>query len=136
MVNSTLNYISIFAQRLRQSETISNDEMASFLDGLKEYIDGLEHSLDEMNSKMVSMYNKKNTQSNQSSDNFVQSVLGKIEILKNVIKLKMEPTIDNMFSFHMLTVEAIEKEIIETNTVTKHQLESLNKIYISEQSNK
>ena len=133
MKNSILNYISVFSQRLRLSESISNEEMALLLDSLKEYIEDLEKHLDMLHSKINI---GKNIQSNQSSNTFVQSVLNKIEILKNVIKLKLEPTDDNMFSFNMLSVEAIEHEIIETNTVTKHQLESLNKIYIAEHIDK
>jgi hypothetical protein len=45
MKNSILNYISVFSQRLKVSESISNEEMALFLDSLKEYIEDLKKSV-------------------------------------------------------------------------------------------
>jgi hypothetical protein len=73
-----------------------------------------------------------NVPKNKSANTFVDVVLNRIEILKNIIKSKMGKPEDELFSFNLTTVESIEEEIRQNNTVTRGNLEKLNKIYMAE----
>ena len=60
---------------------------------------------------------------------FVKTVLNKIDILKNIIRQKDKIEDDAFLVPQLLAVETIESEIKQQNSVTKHQMESLNSIY-------
>ena len=131
MKNDTIplkNYLSIFKSRLTLETKIENSEIIGFIECLDKFIE----KFGEYEERLTKLESRKKIPSNQSNNSFVLGVQSKIEILKNIVKSKMGNTDEDMFSFNLITIETIEEEIKQSNTVTKVQLEKLNKIYLSE----
>jgi hypothetical protein len=133
-VISLKNYISVFKSRLLNKESISESEQISFFECLEETLTSIENEFDNYDKRLASLETKKVIPRNQSADDFVSSTLNKIELLKNIIKSKMGNPDEELFSFNLTSVESIEQEINDTHTVTRTNLEKLNKIYLSERN--
>lgn len=128
------NYISVFITRLTAGEAISPAEYISFLGTVNDTVDSIDERISGLEDSIEALQDRTPTPKNQSMDGFVAMVMSKIDILKNIIKKKLGNPSEGMFSFNMTTVEAIEKEILDSGTVTKENLEKLNQIYIAEKS--
>ena len=82
---------------------------------------------DELEKEIESL--KKERSKKEMEGSFAKTVLNRITILKNIINDRNKDAESEFISMAMIQVETIEKEVIDTNTVTKQQLEKLNEIH-------
>ena len=82
-------------------------------------------SLLEITQKLADMEAAKPVK--KVEDSFVQMVLNRIEILKNIIKKEMDDA--DLFSMNLTAVESIEKDIRDSGSVSQAQMKKLNEIY-------
>ena len=126
------NYASILRGRLLNKELIEEKDYIGLLESIMTALESIEKEFVEHEKRLSDLEARKTIPSNQSNDEFIKSVVAKIVILKNIILKKLGNPDEQMFSFNLTTVETIEKEIIDSGTVTKYNLEKLNKIYLAE----
>ena len=128
---------------LLQSENITK-ELKLFLSSLKPVFDQIEKDsmlFQQMDMKINSLQNEIDTlnrnmlkldeKTNKPSP-YIQSILNKIDILKNIIKEVNQITDDSnniLFSPTLAEVQEIEDDIRKKGTVTRKQLDRLNIIY-------
>ena len=121
------NYISVITKRIDSGEIVTNTEITGLLRSVDNFVSEMGLIVNSLKSKVDVLEGNSDIPKNQSTNDFVQMVLNKIEILKNMIKSQFGG--DNPFSMYLLKVEAIEQSIKSTNTVTSSQLAELNEIY-------
>ena len=118
------NWITLIKNR----GALTEEEIKSFaseLLKLMEYIEGIETRLKTLEDSRDRIHAIKES---AKSSEYIQSVLARIDILKNLMK-KSVPEDSLLFSPKLVLVESIESDIKEYNSVTSHQLETLNDLY-------
>jgi hypothetical protein len=121
---SIKNWLSIVKQR----GYLELSEVKSFSDEILKlilYIEEIENRLHLLEQQ------KSNNAMKRSSINseYIQSVISRIDILKNLMKSSVEDENSTLFSPQLVLVESMENDIKESNTVSTRQLETLNEIY-------
>lgn len=99
-------------ENLLQDLAKQNSKLSAELDILKNIVIGHESMLKE--NKVI-----KNT--------YIDTVMSKIEILKNIINENMDN--EDLISQHLLMVETIEKQIKQSGKISTKQFDELNTIY-------
>ena len=126
-----LNYISIFGSRLSDGIDISNKEFSDFLSSLSIFITDVDSFFETVSEEK----NRSGKSTKSRVENpMVDQILARITILKNMILKRMgepEDTISAV-SPNLITVEEIEKDIVEKRNITDWQIEKLNEIYANE----
>lgn len=97
------------------------------IEEMSKHIEVLDQKIEEI-EEFISKPTKKTPKSKAVENGYMQTILVKISILKNIIKQDMG-TDDTLLSSHLTVVESIENEIKTTKKVTRDQLEQLNMIY-------
>jgi len=132
-VTALKNYLSVLKSRgLSILEFNDTKEKNDFIESFEKAIESIENEIETLDFRIDRLEKNGNVPKNKSANTFVDVVLNRIEILKNIIKSKMGKPEDELFSFNLTTVESIEEEIRQNNTVTRGNLEKLNKIYMAE----
>ena len=83
--------------------------------------------IEELEKIVVSHENELNKRK-QITNTYTDSVLSKIEILKNIIKKNLGDE-EEFISQHLLIVESIEEQIKITGKISEKQFKTLNDIY-------
>ena len=124
-----------FVQGLKTNTNLTPSEQQTIdkTDGaLREILENLEEIHDEFTRLHERVGILKEEKKLEKLDNsFINMVVNRITILKNMIKKDTGNEKEDFFSLHLTTVESIEKDIISTHEVTKEQMERLNEIYKS-----
>lgn len=94
---------------------------------LKTEIEHLKKELDELKKLVISHENELNDRK-KIVNTYVDTILNKIEILKNIIKENIGNE-ETFISQHLIMVENIEAQIKLTGKISEAQFEILNEIY-------
>lgn len=65
------------------------------------------------------------------TNNYIDAIFSKIEILKNMIKKNIGDA-DQFISPHLLEVQSIEEQIKQTGKISDKQFKTLNEIYLKQ----
>ena len=103
------------------------ESLESRIDKVCSDIDTIKISIDSLNNVVVSHESKMDNKN--ITDSYVEMILNKIDILKQLIKKNIGDSSEELLSPHLNMVEAIENQIITTNTASETQLNQLNIIY-------
>lgn len=93
---------------------------------LGEEIDLLKKEIESL-KKLVISHENELKQRKQITNTYVDAVLSKIEILKNIINENIGD--DTLFSQHLLIVDSIEDQIKSSGKISDAQFKILNDIY-------
>jgi hypothetical protein len=102
------------------ASSISNESLKNLIDGLQQQFADLQ--------KLVIAHENELKQNKQITNSYVDSILSKIEILKNIIKKNIGDE-DEFISQHLLMVESIEEQIKTSGKISDAQFKTLNDIY-------
>ena len=94
---------------------------------LKKQIDELKDDVDALKKIAISHENELK-QRKQITNTYVDTVLNKIEILKNIIKKNIGNE-EEFISPHLLEVESMEEQIKQSGKISDKQFKTLNDIY-------
>lgn len=94
---------------------------------LKDDIKKLKDDIEEL-KKIVISHENELKQRKQITNTYVDSILSKIEILKNIIKKNIGNE-EEFISPHLLEVESMEEQIKQTGKISDKQFKTLNDIY-------
>ena len=121
--NALKNHLSVIKSRCDNVNTNNVNNLIEIVD-IKQLCDSFISFIDKL----------ENIQENNSKPNgkkqlnsFVDMIVSKIDILKNIIKEKIGD--DTFISVDLISVEEIESEILRSGTMNKNQMELLNSIY-------
>jgi len=103
--------------------------MATILDNkiLKKDLKEIKEDVDAL-KKIVISHENELKQRKQITNTYVDTVLNKIEILKNIIKENIGDE-QEFISQHLLIVESIEEQIKQSGKISDSQFKTLNDIY-------
>lgn len=99
---------------------VSTNSVVSELDELKKRVEILE--------KLVLGHEVTLKEKKTITNNYVDTILSKIEILKNIIKQNIGDD-DEFISQHLILVESIEEQVKQTGKISDKQFKTLNDIY-------
>ena len=99
---------------------ISNENLKQLIDGLTAQVEDLQ--------KLVISHDSELSKRKQITNTYVDAVLSKIEILKNIIKKNIGDE-GEFISQHLLMVESIEEQIKSVGKISEKQFKTLNDIY-------
>lgn len=100
---------------------------SSDVNQLKQEVVQLKVEIDELKKLVISHENELRERKN-IKNNYVDTILSKIEILKNIIKENMGDD-DTFISQHLILVQSIEEQIKSTGKISESQFKTLNDIY-------
>ncbi len=93
-------------------------------------IDALKDEIKELR-KLVLSHENELKERKSIKNNYSDTILSKIEILKNMIKKNMGDT-EEFISQHLLIVENIEEQIKSTGKISDKQFKTLNEIFLKQ----
>jgi len=94
---------------------------------LNNEINDIKKEIDEL-KKLVISHENELKQRKQITNTYVDAVLNKIEILKNMIKKNIGNE-EEFISQHLIIVENIEEQIKQSGKISDKQFKTLNDIY-------
>lgn len=132
------NWLSIIKSSLdEENRFLSKEEKKSFIEEMELFvlnieemskkIKVIEETLEDF-EKVISRPIKKSSKSKVAENDYIQTVLMKISILKNIINREVGSD-NSMVSPDLMVVEYIENDIKTNKSISKDQLEQLNMIY-------
>jgi len=123
--------VEVFMEQSKPQEhdvvSVADIVLSGSTASLGEEIDLLKKEIDEL-KKLVISHENELKQRKQITNTYVDAVLNKMEILKNIIKKNIGDD-DTLFSQHLLIVESIEGQIKSTGKISDSQFKTLNDIY-------
>lgn len=93
--------------------------------------EGLEKRVEEL-EKLVLAHENALKETKIITNTYVDTILSKIEILKNIIKKNVGDN-DDFISPHLIMVETIEEQVKSTGKISDKQFKMLNDIYKKQQ---
>ena len=103
-------------------ESVNND-----IQLIRDTLNDVKGEISEL-KKLVISHENELKQRKQITNTYVDTVLSKIEILKNIIKKNIGDE-EEFISQHLLMVESIEEQIKQTGKISDKQFNTLNEIY-------
>lgn len=107
------------------------DDLELKLKDIEVYILYVKNSLDNINKTIVEY--QSNLDKKQVVPSYTDTILSKINILKNIIKVNIGDP-DEFISPDLITVEQIENQIKNTGKISNSQFQLLNSIYRTQKS--
>ena len=93
-------------------------------------IDDLKVEVDALR-KIVAMHERELADKKTISNTYIDAILSKIEILKNIINKNIGDS-EEFISQHLIMVTSIEEQIKQTGKISDKQFKTLNEIYLKQ----